>query len=122
MRFRQVRGFSFNIVYRTDDQRIGVLTRVTWKTRAEEWMKFLLEATASERVDMTLGLHIVEGHRALLIVHKHPHLLGLLAQVEVEKDVSRSLVFTFPQSNSPVSFIRSQKNFPNPLAGLFSYS
>lgn len=40
-------------------------------------MEFLSEGAAREREDMRLGLDII-GDLSLLIIHKHPNLLGLL--------------------------------------------
>ena len=68
---------SFSVIDRSDDQRGGVFTSII-RSGTEEWIEFLGEGAASERVDMRPGLHIIKGDHTLLIVHKYPHLLVLL--------------------------------------------
>ena len=100
---------------RSDDQRSIVSTSIV-QTGTEKWIEFLSEGAASERVDMRPGLHIIKGDQTLLIVHKHPHLLGLLSQGEEDRGVSQSLVLiSIPQPYSPVSIVKTQWDVTLPV-------
>ena len=107
---------------RSDDQRGRVFTSII-QTGTEVWIEFLSEGAASERVDMRPGLHIIKGDQTLLIVHKHPHLLGLLSQGQGDRGASQSPeLISIPQTYSPVSINRGQSDDPLPVDGLSGHS
>ena len=81
--------------------------------KAKVWVEFLSEGAASKRVDMRLSLHITKGDLTLLIVHKHPHLLGLFSQREEDIWGGQSLVLiSIPQPYSLESILLTQCDPP----------
>ena len=70
-----------SVIDRTDDQRGGVFTTII-VTGIEIWIEFLSEVTASKGVDESCSTDIIKRDQTLLIIHKHPHLLGVRLQSE----------------------------------------
>ena len=54
---------------------------------AEDWIERLTKGAASSRVEMIPGFHIIEGDQTLIIINKHPHLLELSSQREMDRRV-----------------------------------
>lgn len=74
---------SGSVIDRTDDQRGGVFTTII-KRGTEEWVEFLSEGAASKGVDKSCSIYVIKGDQTLLIIHKHPHLLKLTLQREID--------------------------------------
>ncbi|CAL8358192.1 unnamed protein product [Boreogadus saida] len=72
----------------------------------EEWIERLSEGAASSRVDMNPGFHIIEGDQTLIIINKHPHLLELSSQREIDIRVIIKYQHIIVVEKSPVTRLR----------------
>ena len=89
---------------------------------AEEWIERLTEGAASSRVDMNPGLHIIEGDQTLIIINKHPHLLELSSQREMDNRVINEYQPILVVEKSPGTFLRGHYDLYFSVDGLSGHS
>ena len=110
--------FPDSSLHRTDDQRGGV-PPVILNTGVKVRVERLSEGAPAVRVDVSLCLCVVEGHRALLVVEEHADPLGDFLQVEGDGGASAGAeAAAFPPADRPVTAVGTHHDGPLPVDGL----